>query len=52
MKLGLVCIPISGGAGGGKGVLFLRAPSVKLIFGAPNPYDKKFVQKQVFFSNN
>ena len=36
----------SGGAGGGEGVLFLRAPSIKRIFGALR--QKKLMQKYVF----
>ena len=37
----------SGGAGGGEGALFLRGPSVKQIFGGPNPQEssaKSFFQ--------
>ena len=37
LTLFLGALLLSGGAGGGEGVLFLRAPSVKQIFGAPNP---------------
>ena len=37
----------SGGAGGGQGVLFLRAPSVKQIFGSPSPQDKKIFWRKI-----
>ena len=37
----------SGGADGGEGVLFLRAPSVKQNFGAPSSYNKQIFLRKI-----
>ena len=39
----------SGGAGGGEGVLVLRAPSVLKILGAPSPKGKKYQKMNFHF---
>ena len=45
----LCCDTIRRGAGGGEGVLVLRAPSVLKILGAPSPKGKKYQKMNFHF---